>query len=83
MVSPARDIQAWEYVPLGPFLGKSFGKNSYFLYCYSPSRYLYSVKTEISKQSNCPILDECLHYYLCYFSTFVASFQVQLYPLGL
>jgi hypothetical protein len=22
----ARDIQAWEYVPLGPFLGKSFGK---------------------------------------------------------
>ncbi len=21
----ARDIQAWEYVPLGPFLGKSFG----------------------------------------------------------
>lgn len=20
----ARDIQAWEYVPLGPFLGKSF-----------------------------------------------------------
>jgi hypothetical protein len=22
----ARDIQAWEYVPLGPFLGKNFGK---------------------------------------------------------
>lgn len=22
---PARDIQAWEYVPLGPFLGKNFG----------------------------------------------------------
>lgn len=22
----ARDIQAWEYIPLGPFLGKSFGK---------------------------------------------------------
>lgn len=22
----ARDIQAWDYVPLGPFLGKSFGK---------------------------------------------------------
>lgn len=22
---PARDIQKWEYVPLGPFLGKSFG----------------------------------------------------------
>lgn len=21
----ARDIQSWEYVPLGPFLGKSFG----------------------------------------------------------
>jgi fumarylacetoacetase len=21
----ARDIQGWEYVPLGPFLGKSFG----------------------------------------------------------
>ena len=21
----ARDIQKWEYVPLGPFLGKSFG----------------------------------------------------------
>ncbi|KAJ9548443.1 hypothetical protein OSB04_020986 [Centaurea solstitialis] len=25
MASTARDIQAWEYVPLGPFLGKSFG----------------------------------------------------------
>lgn len=23
----ARDIQAWEYVPLGPFLGKSFGEH--------------------------------------------------------
>jgi fumarylacetoacetase len=23
--SAARDIQKWEYVPLGPFLGKSFG----------------------------------------------------------
>lgn len=22
----ARDIQAWEYLPLGPFLGKNFGK---------------------------------------------------------
>jgi len=21
----ARDIQSWEYVPLGPFLGKNFG----------------------------------------------------------
>lgn len=39
----ARDIQAWEYVPLGPFLGKSFGEklvskldirlqNFYFIY---------------------------------------------------
>lgn len=25
-VVTARDIQAWEYVPLGPFLGKSFGE---------------------------------------------------------
>lgn len=25
----ARDIQAWEYVPLGPFLGKNFGKKSF------------------------------------------------------
>lgn len=25
MVQTARDIQGWEYVPLGPFLGKSFG----------------------------------------------------------
>lgn len=24
----ARDIQQWEYVPLGPFLGKNFGKGS-------------------------------------------------------
>ncbi|GKA86081.1 fumarylacetoacetate hydrolase domain-containing protein, partial [Tanacetum coccineum] len=24
MDSTARDIQAWEYVPLGPFLGKCF-----------------------------------------------------------
>jgi fumarylacetoacetase len=23
---PARDIQAWETIPLGPFLGKSFSK---------------------------------------------------------
>ena len=22
----ARDIQVWEYVPLGPFLGKNFGE---------------------------------------------------------
>ena len=22
---PARDIQKWEYVPLGPFLAKNFG----------------------------------------------------------
>ncbi|MBA0866569.1 hypothetical protein Goshw_022342, partial [Gossypium schwendimanii] len=29
----ARDIQAWEYVPLGPFLGKSFGKTMYS--CFS------------------------------------------------
>jgi hypothetical protein len=29
----ARDIQAWEYVPLGPFLGKSFGKILKF-YCF-------------------------------------------------
>lgn len=26
----ARDIQAWEYVPLGPFLGKSFGEDLVF-----------------------------------------------------
>ena len=26
VVAPiARDIQRWEYVPLGPFLGKNFG----------------------------------------------------------
>lgn len=25
MLLLARDIQAWEYVPLGPFLGKNFG----------------------------------------------------------
>ena len=25
ITSLARDIQAWEYVPLGPFLGKNFG----------------------------------------------------------
>lgn len=31
LVLTARDIQAWEYVPLGPFLGKSFGKQSYLL----------------------------------------------------
>jgi hypothetical protein len=24
---PARDIQAWETIPLGPFLGKSFSKD--------------------------------------------------------
>ncbi len=23
----ARDIQSWEYVPLGPFLGKNFGSS--------------------------------------------------------
>ena len=27
LVFAARDIQAWEYIPLGPFLGKSFGKS--------------------------------------------------------
>lgn len=25
------DIQAWEYVPVGPFLGKSFGKKMKFV----------------------------------------------------
>lgn len=29
-VVTARDIQAWEYVPLGPFLGKSFGEELVF-----------------------------------------------------
>ncbi|XP_035544273.1 uncharacterized protein LOC118347939 isoform X2 [Juglans regia] len=28
----ATDIQAWEYVPLSPFLGKSFGKKMKFYY---------------------------------------------------
>lgn len=27
LIFTARDIQAWEYIPLGPFLGKSFGKH--------------------------------------------------------
>lgn len=26
IIFAARDIQAWEYIPLGPFLGKNFGK---------------------------------------------------------
>lgn len=34
MAFTARDIQAWEYVPLGPFLGKSFGKNSGFFFSF-------------------------------------------------
>ena len=32
IVWAARDIQAWEYVPLGPFLGKSFGEKHMQVY---------------------------------------------------
>ena len=39
----ARDIQKWEYVPLGPFLGKNFGSSILPVDCHprsarSPSR---------------------------------------------
>ena len=30
----ARDIQKWEGLPLGPFLGKSFGKYPIFIATY-------------------------------------------------
>jgi hypothetical protein len=36
----ARDIQAWEYVPLGPFLGKNFGGPLFFVCCCFRSRLL-------------------------------------------
>lgn len=49
----ARDIQAWEYVPLGPFLGKSFGTTiSPWIVTLDA---LEPFACEVPKQNPCPL----------------------------
>jgi fumarylacetoacetase len=49
----ARDIQAWEYVPLGPFLGKSFATS--VSAWVTPLEALASARTELPEQNPVPL----------------------------
>jgi len=49
----ARDIQAWEYVPLGPFLGKSFGTS--VAAWVTPLEALESARTTLPEQAPAPL----------------------------
>lgn len=49
----ARDIQAWEYVPLGPFLGKSFASS--LAAWITPMAALRAAKTALPKQDPQPL----------------------------
>jgi fumarylacetoacetase len=49
----ARDIQAWEYVPLGPFLGKSFGTS--VSGWVTPLDALAAARTELPEQDPEPL----------------------------
>jgi fumarylacetoacetase len=51
----ARDIQAWEYVPLGPFLGKSFATS--ISAWVTPLEALREAKVSVPGQADPPILD--------------------------
>ncbi|MEO7447457.1 MAG: fumarylacetoacetase [Humibacillus sp.] len=50
----ARDLQAWEYVPLGPFLGKSFATS--VSAWVTPLEALAAARTPLPGQSNPPVL---------------------------
>ena len=49
----ARDIQAWEYVPLGPFLGKSFATS--VSAWVTPFAALAAARTELPEQDPAPL----------------------------
>jgi len=49
----ARDIQAWEYVPLGPFLGKSFATS--VSAWVTPLAALAAARTELPEQDPAPL----------------------------
>lgn len=49
----ARDIQAWEYVPLGPFLGKSFQTS--VSQCVTPLALLEGARVEAPAQEPAPL----------------------------
>ena len=51
----ARDIQAWEYVPLGPFLGKSFATS--VSAWVTPLAALEAAWTDLPGQDDPPVLD--------------------------
>ena len=51
----ARDIQAWEYVPLGPFLGKSFATS--VSAWVTPLAALDAAWTDLPGQDEVPVLD--------------------------
>jgi fumarylacetoacetase len=51
----ARDIQAWEYVPLGPFLGKSFATS--ISAWVTPLAALAAAWTDLPGQDHPPVLD--------------------------
>jgi fumarylacetoacetase len=51
----ARDIQAWEYVPLGPFLGKSFATS--VSAWVTPLAALDAAWTDLPGQEEVPVLD--------------------------
>ena len=51
----ARDIQAWEYVPLGPFLGKSFATS--ISHWVTPLAALDAAWCDLPGQSDPPVLD--------------------------
>jgi fumarylacetoacetase len=51
----ARDIQAWEYVPLGPFLGKSFATS--ISAWVTPLEALADARVPLPGQADPPILD--------------------------
>jgi fumarylacetoacetase len=51
----ARDIQAWEYVPLGPFLGKSFATS--ISAWVTPLAALADAWTDLPGQDDPPVLD--------------------------
>jgi len=51
----ARDIQAWEYVPLGPFLAKNFGTS--ISAWVTPFEALDAYKVQLTHDYDRPILD--------------------------
>ncbi|KAK4485020.1 hypothetical protein RD792_007628 [Penstemon davidsonii] len=77
----ARDIQAWEYVPLGPFLGKSFGTTvSPWIVTLDA---LETFASDAPEQALCPlIIFDC---YICHLTWFFLEYNkshVSIIPTG-